>query len=66
MAKKKQVYKVPPIVDDHPVIPQQEIHLPVSVSFKYMEAGGKHCLSHCEKRQIKGYVKALWLLTTLS
>jgi hypothetical protein len=38
---------------------------PVSVSFRYVEVGKRHCLSHCTQDEVRHYKNCLRILTTL-
>jgi hypothetical protein len=63
--KKPPKYRIPspPL---KPSTPEKPVNRPVSLSFKLHREGEKYCLSHCEKDEIKAYLKALRLLTTMS
>jgi hypothetical protein len=43
-----------------------QIHLPVTVSFRHCTTGHRHCLSHCETEEVKMAVECLKKLNTLT
>jgi hypothetical protein len=42
----------------------KQIHLPVTVSYKYCDPGGKFCLSECDREDIKRFKELLKKITT--
>jgi hypothetical protein len=42
------------------------LHEPVGLSFKYVDPGGKYCLSHCNKDEVRHFKDCLRTLTTLT
>jgi hypothetical protein len=46
--------------------PLKPVHTPLTVSFVHVKAGEDHCLSHCEKTEVKAVMNSLRLLTTMS
>lgn len=45
--------------------PTKQINTPVSLSFRYLQAGGKFCLSLCEKDAVREVMDCLRQLCTL-
>ena len=58
-------YRIPTPPSEIPK-PVKPVNLPVSLSFKFHKEGERYCLSHCDKDEIRAYLKALRLLTTMS
>lgn len=63
--KKGPKYLIPP--DKTPInpIPEKSVNLPVTISFQFHREGEKWCLSNCDKSDVRLYLKALRLLTTM-
>jgi hypothetical protein len=64
--KKKKIQSGTILPEKSDVKIQKLIHTPVSVLFRYVQAGDDYCLSHCEQDDVKATAECLRKLTTMT
>ena len=63
---KKRVPSPPTTPQTPAQTPTSPLHLPVGISYRYHDAGGPFCLSHCTPDEVREAQDCLRQLTTLS